>query len=88
MANRVRTAADVVVLLTPRDSGAERVGSVLYRRVGRLESPGGPILRETQRYVSQIASRPGDSYDTLDVSFQHVAADPFVLCRQRHGHSM
>jgi hypothetical protein len=66
-ASRVRIGVDTIVLLrTPRDS-AEILSAVLYRRVERTQGTNGALLRETQRYESHEPSRPGGSYDTLDV---------------------
>ena len=66
-AERVRIALDTIVLLrAPRDS-TERVSSILYRRIERVGGSNGALLRETQRYESHEPSRPGMSYDTLEV---------------------
>ncbi|MGH7654918.1 MAG: hypothetical protein ACREN6_09670 [Gemmatimonadaceae bacterium] len=67
MPDRVRLGTDTLALLvTPSDS-AERLSSVLIRSMSRVDGPGGPLFRETQRYESHEPGRAGFSYDTLDV---------------------
>jgi hypothetical protein len=66
---RVRLATDTIALLISFPDSGEHLSSTLIRRVERI----GSVLRETQRYESHEKSRPGISYDTLDVDAASLA---------------